>query len=184
MDSKLRTLEYLVSQLLTELGHDVEREGLKNTPKRFSKFLAEFSFPKDFEFTMFKAEGNQMIVQGDIPLVSLCEHHIQPIVGKAVVGYIPNERMAGLSKLARTVELFSRRMQNQERITKQVADFLMEKLNPVGVGVVIRANHSCMTLRGVRAHGSWTTTTVLLGAFKDDPTTRSEFLSEANRGSC
>lgn len=165
--------------LLRGLGHDVDREGLTETPRRVVKFLSEFTQPSEppFNFTTFDAEGgNEMVVQTGIPLVSLCEHHLCPFVGYATVGYIPGKRIVGLSKLARSVDYFSRRLQNQERITRQVAEFLQERLEPVGVGVIVVAEHSCMTVRGVRAHGAMTTTSCLKGAFSQGPT-RAEFLS-------
>lgn len=175
---ELRKLEPLVRELLAGLGHDVSREGLQGTPRRLVKFLAEFTQPEQppFSFTVFDAEGaNEMVVQTGIPLVSLCEHHLAPFTGYATVGYIPGRRIVGLSKLARSVEYYARRLQNQERITKQVAEFLQDRLDPVGVGVIVVAEHSCMTVRGIRAHGTTTTTSCMLGAFREGPT-RSEFL--------
>ncbi len=178
MENDQSSKEFHVRSLLRLLGHDVDREGLTDTPRRVVKFLSEFTQPEKppFEFTMFDGEGaNEMVVQTGIPLVSLCEHHLAPFTGYATVGYIPGKRIVGLSKLARSVEYFARRLQNQERVTRQVAQFLQERLEPVGVGVIVVAEHSCMTVRGVRAHGAMTTTSCLLGAFKEG-VTRSEFL--------
>ena len=178
MENDSPSMEYHVRELLRGLGHDVDREGLRETPRRVIKFLAEFTQPPEppFEFTMFDGEGaNEMVVQTGIPLASLCEHHLAPFTGYATVGYIPGKRIVGLSKLPRSVEYFSRRLQNQERITRQVAEFLQERLEPVGVGVIVAAEHSCMTVRGVRAHGAVTTTSCMLGAFTQG-TTRAEFL--------
>lgn len=159
------------------LGHDTRREGLLETPLRYAKFLDEFSLERPFKFTTFQAESDGMIVVSDVPVVSLCEHHMAPFVGIATVGYLPGAQMLGLSKIPRTVDYFARRLQNQERITTQVAHFLQEKLGARGVGVILRCRHSCMEMRGAKAHGAQTTTTVLIGAMKDDPTTRAEFLA-------
>lgn len=165
-----------VRAILSSLGHDVEREGLKDTPRRHCKLLAEFATPGDFNFTTFDAEGyDEMIVQTDIVFYSLCEHHLVPFFGHAAVAYIPGKRIVGLSKLARTVDYFARRLQNQERITKQVADYLQEKLEPRGVAVSLRARHLCQEMRGVRKPDMFTTTTDLRGAFREG-TCRNEFL--------
>ena len=154
-----------------------EREGLKDTPKRYIKFLDEFLSPPEFNFTTFDAEGySQMIVQRDIPFYSLCEHHIAPFFGVAHIGYIPDTKIVGLSKLARTLELYSRRLQNQERITYQIADRLVEELQPKGVGVVLEAEHLCVAMRGVKKHNTITSTSCLKGIFKDDLNVRNEFL--------
>jgi len=165
--------------IMEQLGWDLSQPGLQRTPERYLTFLSEFCPGKEvgFKLTTFPAEGaDEMIVQAGIPVMSLCEHHLAPIIGQAVVGYIPQHRIVGLSKLARTVEHFARQLQNQERLTTQVAAFLMDTLQPWGVGVSIRAMHTCMTMRGVRAHGTETTTQCLLGAFKTNSDTRSEFL--------
>ena len=157
---------------------DVNREGLKETPKRYVKFLTEFLAPQDFKFTVFDSEGlDEMIVQTNIPFYSLCEHHLAPFFGVAHVAYIPNGKIVGLSKLARTVDLYARRFQNQERITAQVADRLTLELNAKGVAVVLTAQHLCMAMRGVKKHDTWTTTSKMVGVFKDDLNCRSEFLS-------
>ena len=118
-----------------------------------------------------------MIVQKNIPFHSLCEHHIAPFFGEGVIAYIPNKKIVGLSKLARTLETYARRLQNQERITTQVAEFLWDTLEPKGVAVSLTAKHMCMEMRGVRKHNTWTTTSKLLGRFKDDTDTRNEFLN-------
>lgn len=166
-----------IEEVLRLFGHDTTREGLKDTPVRVAKFLSEFSSQKEFNFTTFDAEGmDQMVVQRGIPVASLCEHHLLPIHGTAIVGYIPRNRIAGLSKLARTVEYYSRRPQNQERLTNQIADFLSDRLDPIGLGVFIIAEHQCMSVRGVRAHGAETTTVALRGAFRDFASTRGEFM--------
>lgn len=169
--------EACVYRLLQILGEDTTREGLRETPKRYVKFLREFMNPEPFNFTTFDAEGmDEMILQTDIPFYSLCEHHIAPFYGLAHVAYIPNEKIVGLSKLARTVTKFAQRLQNQERITQQVAEFIAEQLNPKGVAVVLKATHMCMTMRGAKAHDTWTTTSKMLGVFHDDQACRNEFL--------
>lgn len=175
-ESKTKVAAFHIRRALIALGHDTNREGLADTPDRFAKFLWEFTKPVKFKATTFKSEGSGMIVVDNIPVVSLCEHHLAPFVGHATVGYLPGERMLGLSKLAWIVRKFAMRLQNQERITRQVAEHINEVAFPLGVGVVIRAQHSCMSMRGVKAHGAWTTTCELTGLFKKDGTTRSEFM--------
>lgn len=160
---------------------DPTREGLRETPKRYIKFLREFTSPPEFNFTTFASEGmDEMIVQKDIEFYSLCEHHLAPFFGKAHVAYIPNGKLVGLSKLARTVELYSRHFQNQERITSQVAERLQDELHPRGVAVVLEAQHLCMGMRGVRKN-AMTTTSKLLGMFKEDEKARAEFLNLIHR---
>lgn len=167
-----------ITRVLQYFGEDVEREGLKETPKRYIKFLKEFLNPPEWNCTTFEGEGyDEMIIQTGIPFHSLCEHHIAPFFGYGTIAYIPNKRIVGLSKLARTLETFARRLQNQERITTQVADFLMEKLEPRGVAVQLTAKHMCMEMRGVKKHNTWTTTTKLTGRFKEDNSVRMEFLN-------
>lgn len=172
-----QTLESSVKNILSQFD-DTDREGLKETPKRYIKFLKEFLSPPAFNFTTFDAEGtDEMIVQTNIPFYSLCEHHIAPFFGVGHIAYIPNKKIVGLSKLARTLELYSRQFQNQERITTQVANRLMEELNPLGVGVVLKAQHLCMSMRGVKKHDTYTTTSKMIGHFKDDLNCRNEFLN-------
>lgn len=161
---------------------DAEREGLKDTPKRYIKFLTEFiNKDKDFKFTTFDAEGmDEMIVVSNIPFYSLCEHHTAPFFGTASVAYIPNGKIVGLSKIPRTVDFYARNFQNQERITQQVAERIQKELDPKGVAVVIKAQHLCMAMRGIKKHDTWTTTSKMLGAFKDI-TTRNEFLNHIQK---
>lgn len=164
-------------QILHSLGEDITREGLQDTPKRYIKFLREFLHVEPFKFTTFDAEGtDEMIVQTNIPFYSLCEHHAAPFFGVGHIAYIPDGKIVGLSKLARTLDLYSRRFQNQERITTQVADRLNEELKPRGVAVVLKAQHLCMEMRGVKKHDTWTQTSRLIGLFTQ-PAPRSEFLN-------
>jgi GTP cyclohydrolase I len=171
-------LEDNVRRLLQYFGEDANREGLKETPKRFIKFFKEFLNPPEWNCTTFEGEGyDEMIVQTNIPFHSLCEHHIAPFFGTGTIAYIPNKRIVGLSKLARTLETYARRLQNQERITMQVADFLWKELEPRGVAVQLTAKHMCMEMRGVKKHDTHTTTTKLMGIFKTDSSVRMEFLN-------
>ena len=170
-----------VEDLMRALGMDVTDPTLRRTPSRVANAYAEMLAPRDFGLTTFpNDEGyDELVVARDIPFTSICEHHLLPFVGTAAVGYLPGNRILGLSKLARVVELFARRPQVQERLTKQVASWLDDHLNPRGVGVVMTAEHSCMTLRGVRAQGSSTVTSAMLGLLRDDSRTRAEFMSLA-----
>lgn len=159
--------------------------GLKNdkhgskTPQRFAAMLCELTTPEDFEFTSFPNEDNadEMIIVHDIPFVSLCNHHIVPFIGKAWVAYIPDEKIVGLSKLARTVRYYAKALQVQERLTMQIANRIEEELAPLGVVVLLRAEHMCMTIRGVQTPGTLTTTSVMRGVFSDhDRTAKMEFM--------
>lgn len=180
-DSK-RDAEDSVARLLEHFGEDVTREGLQETPKRFVKFFEEFLNPPKWNCTTFASEGyDEMIVQTNIPFHSLCEHHIAPFFGTGTIAYIPNKRIVGLSKLARTLETFSRRLQNQERITTQIADFLEEELEPLGIAVVLNAKHMCMEMRGVKKHNTWTTTSMMRGIFKTDSKARNEIMQIHNQ---
>ena len=172
-----------VHDLLVALGQDVDREALRDTPRRVAASYAELLQPRAFGLTTFaNDEGyDQLVVARDIPFASLCEHHLLPFVGVAHVAYLPGERILGLSKLARVVELHARRLQVQERLTTQVARWLQEQLSPKGVGVVLEAEHLCMTVRGVRVPGTKTVTSALHGGIRDDPRTRAEFLALAGR---
>lgn len=177
-DSKQLKIEVLVAEILKIIGHDVTREGLRETPKRVAKFMLDWHTPDPFNFTTFDAEGSdEMIVQTGIPFFSMCEHHMLPFFGEATVAYIPNGRIVGLSKLARCVQHHARGLQNQERITRSVAEMLTRELKPEGVGVVLKARHMCMEMRGVRAHDTVTVTSSLLGSFREDSRCRAEFLS-------
>lgn len=178
MQYQEESAEWHFQKILEILGEDINREGLLETPKRYIKFMREFLEPKEFNFTTFDAEGSdEMIIQTNIPFFSLCEHHVAPFFGVAHVAYIPKDKIVGLSKLARTVDLYSNRFQNQERITKQIAERLWEELEPVGVAVSLKAQHLCMCMRGVKKWDTWTITNKLLGAFRENQTTRNEFLN-------
>lgn len=178
MEYPINTPEWHFQKILISLGEDINREGLNETPKRYIKFLREFLEPKQFTFTSFDAEGtDEMILQNNIPFYSLCEHHVAPFFGVAAVAYIPDKKIIGLSKLARTVDLYANRFQNQERITTQIAERIQNELHPKGVAVSLKAQHLCMCMRGVKKYDTWTTTSNLLGIFKEDDKARNEFLS-------
>jgi GTP cyclohydrolase I len=171
--------ERAVTDLLAALGQDPASEQLLDTPRRVAATYAELLTPAPFTPTTFpNDEGyDELVLVRAIPFQSLCEHHLLPFVGVAHVGYLPADRILGLSKLARVVELFSRRLQLQERLTTQVADWLQDQLAPKGVGVVLEAAHLCMSLRGVRAAGTHTVTSALHGLLRSDPRSRQEFLA-------
>jgi len=169
---------------LSALGIDVQSADLGRTPMRMARAYAELLTPREFSPTTFaNDEGyDELVLARAIPVRSVCEHHLLPFVGVAHVGYLPGDRILGLSKLARVVELFAHRAQVQERLTKQVADWLHTHLRPQGVGVVIEAEHLCMSLRGVQAVGARTVTSTLLGTMRADPRSRAEFLAAAGLG--
>jgi len=178
----LDAAEQAVAALLHALRIETDSDGLRGTPRRVARAYAELFTPSAFDVTTFaNDEGyDELVLVRDIPLRSVCEHHLLPFVGVAHVGYLPGERIVGLSKLARVVEHFARRPQLQERLTKQIADWLDRTLQPKGVGVVIEAEHTCMSLRGVRATGTSTITSTLVGSLRDDARTRQEFLALTN----
>jgi GTP cyclohydrolase I len=165
--------------LLIALGADLERDGLRDTPRRMADTYVELLTPRPFRPTTFdNDEGyDQLIIVRDIPFQSLCMHHVLPFHGVAHIAYLPSGRILGLSKLARVVDLFARELQLQERLTTQIASWLERELQPMGVGVVMEAEHLCMSLRGVQKPGARTVTSALQGVVRDDPRTREEFLS-------
>lgn len=174
--------EAAVRTLIQWAGDDPDREGLAETPARVARAYSELfagydADPKDYLERTFDEVGgyDELVILTDIPVVSFCEHHMLPFLGKAAVGYLPSNRVVGISKLARVVHGFARRLQIQEKLTAQIADAIQEILNPRGVGVVIVSEHSCMTMRGVNTPGSRLTTSHLLGVVRDDPRTRQEF---------
>jgi GTP cyclohydrolase I len=168
-----------VTDLLAALGRDTESPHLAATPRRVTDALIEMLVPEEFSLTTFpNDEGyDELVLVRDIPFHSLCEHHVLPFSGVAHIGYLPDDRILGLSKFARVVTYFSRDLQVQERLTRQVADWLQSRLAPRGVGVVLEAEHSCMSLRGVGVSGSRTITSALHGAIRDDARSRAEFLA-------
>jgi GTP cyclohydrolase I len=165
--------------LLRAIGADVDSPGLRGTPRRVAASFAELVTPADFSATSFPNEGgyDELVVVRDIPFHTLCMHHLLPFHGQAHVAYLPGERIIGISKLARVVEAFARDLQVQERMTVQIADWMEENLKPRGVGVVLSAEHMCMTIRGVRKPGSRTVTSTLRGSLRDDARTRQELFS-------
>jgi GTP cyclohydrolase I len=176
-----RAAERAVTDLLGALGQDVSSEHLSETPRRVAEAYAELLTPEPFRLTTFPNDEryDELVLARSIPVRSLCQHHLLPFVGVAHVGYLPGERIVGLSKLARVVEHFAHGLQVQERLTKQVADLLNDRLEPKGVGVVIEAEHLCMSLRGVQAAGSRTMTSALHGVLRDDARSRQEFFALA-----
>jgi GTP cyclohydrolase I len=178
-------LERAANSLLAAVGADLESDSLRHTPRRMADTYAELLTPEPFDLTTFaNDEGyDELIVMRDIPFQSLCMHHVLPFHGVAHIAYLPAERILGLSKLARVVELYARDLQLQERLTTQIAGWLQEQLQPKGVGVVLEAEHLCMSLRGVQKPGAETVTSALHGLVRDDPRTREEFLSLTGRRS-
>jgi len=175
-------MEDIIRQLLTALGEDPTRDGLKETPRRVAKsfdFLTS-GYRTDLDDVINKAlfdvEYSEMVIVRDIDFYSLCEHHMLPFFGKCHVAYLPSKKVIGLSKLPRIVDMFARRLQVQERLTEQIADAITSKIDPIGVAVVIEATHLCMAMRGVEKQNPTTVTSAMRGTFRDDPRTRHEFL--------
>jgi GTP cyclohydrolase I len=175
----LAAAEQAALDLLRAIGADVERPDVRGTPRRVAASLAELVTPAEFAATSFPNEGNydELVLVRDIPFHTLCMHHLLPFHGQAHVAYLPGERIIGISKLARVVEKFARDLQLQERLTMQIADWLEDELRPRGVGVVLSAEHTCMTIRGVLKPGARTVTSALRGSLRDDPGTRQELFS-------
>lgn len=180
-DVDLAAAERAVSDLLVALGQDPADEHTRDTPRRVAAAYVELLTPRPFNATTFPNDEayDELVLARDIPFHSLCQHHMLPFKGVAHVGYLPGERILGLSKLARVVELFARDLQVQERLTQQVADWLQSHLAPKGVGVVLEAEHLCMSLRGVQAAGSLTVTSAVHGLLRDDQRSRAEFFALA-----
>jgi len=180
----LAAAQRAAADLLTALGADVGSEHLRETPRRVATAYAELLSPVSFSATTFpNDEGyDELILVRDVPFQSLCAHHLLPFHGVAHIAYLPGERIIGLSKLGRVVDLFARDLQVQERLTTQVADWIEERLEPRGVGVIVQAEHLCMSLRGVQKPGALTVTSALRGTVKDDPRTRQEYLSLVAQG--
>jgi GTP cyclohydrolase IA len=181
-------MQSLIRQLLAELGEDPSREGLLDTPKRVEKALKFLTSGYDRDIdqvlnnALFTVDYSEMVIVKDIDFYSLCEHHLLPFFGRAHVAYVPDGKILGLSKVARIVDVFARRLQVQERLTDEIADAVMDMLKPAGVGVVIEAAHLCMMMRGVEKQNSRTVTSALRGIFRDDSKTRVEFLRLAHGG--
>jgi GTP cyclohydrolase I len=180
-------VEKLIRELLIEIGEDPNREGLEKTPKRVAESLSYLTsgYRADIENLInnacFAQETTSMVVVKDIEVYSLCEHHLLPFYGRCHIGYIPRGRVFGISKLARLVDMFSRRLQIQERLTEQIAYAIKDSINADGVGVMIEARHLCMMMRGVEKQNSLFVTSSVLGVFRDNPSTRNEFLSIVTR---
>src|SRR5215813_11591568 len=175
-------IEAAVREILAAVGEDPGREGLRETPARVARMYAELfaglrQDPRQHLRRAFAVKYDEMVLVKDIAFESMCEHHLLPFLGKAHVAYLPNGKIVGLSKLARVVEVFSRRPQVQERMTEELADLLMRELAPRGVAVVLEASHTCMTIRGIRKGASVCVTSAMRGAFKDKQTTRAELMS-------
>jgi GTP cyclohydrolase I len=175
-------IEKAVKEILVAIGEDTDREGLKRTPERVGRMYAELlagmhEDPKDHLRSVFTENYDEIVLLRDISFYSICEHHLMPFIGSAHVAYLPAGMVLGVSKLARIVDCFARRLQTQERLTYQIADFIMDSLHPQGVAVVLEASHSCTTIRGIKKPGSTMVTSALRGIFKKDPRTRSEVLS-------
>ncbi len=184
----MRPLEGLIESVLKELGEDVSREGLRRTPERVGhalEFLTQGYHVDPEEIlneAIFEEDYNEMVVVRDIDFYSLCEHHMLPFFGRAHVAYIPDGRIVGLSKLARIVEMFARRLQVQERLTTQIADLIQSSLRPRGVAVVLEAQHLCMMMRGIQSQNSYAITSALLGECQSDPKTRGEVMQLIHPG--
>jgi GTP cyclohydrolase I len=180
-------MQDIIRELLTALGEDPSREGLANTPKRVEKALRFLTSGYDADAdsvlnnALFSVDYTEMVIVKDIDFYSLCEHHMLPFFGRCHVAYIPRDKVVGLSKIPRLVEIFSRRLQVQERLTNQIAETIVDKVNPLGVGVVMEATHLCMSMRGVQKQNSTAVTSAMLGSFREDARTRSEFLNLIRR---
>jgi GTP cyclohydrolase I len=188
-DARTSPLEEAVRTLLAEIGEDPDREGLRGTPGRVRRTLEQLTagYRTDpdtlLQGAAFDVDYDEMVVVRDIELYSLCEHHLIPFFGRAHVGYLPRGTVIGLSKIPRVVDLFAHRLQIQERMTQQIADFLMTRLEPKGVGVVLETTHLCIAMRGVRRPGATMVTSAMLGTFRRDSKTRAEFLTFIGRSS-
>ncbi len=177
-----KRIEKAVREILLSVGEDLEREGLKKTPERVARMYAELlagmhEKPEKHLGSVFAENYDEIVLLRDIPFYSICEHHLMPFIGSAHVAYLPSGAILGISKLARIVDCFARRLQAQERLTYQIADFIMNNLKPQGVAVVLEASHSCMTIRGIKKPGSVMVTSAVRGIFKRDPKSRSEIMS-------
>ena len=181
-------MKQLVRQLLLKMGEDPERDGLRGTPERVSQALRFLTggyrqdVDKVLNNALFTVKYDEMVIVSDIDFFSLCEHHLLPFFGKVHIAYLPDKRIIGISKMVRLVEMFSRRLQVQERLTTQIADTINQKISPLGVGVVIEAQHMCMLMRGVEKQNSRAITSSMLGTFRSHHETRKEFLDLIHKG--
>ncbi|MHC4887912.1 MAG: GTP cyclohydrolase I FolE [Planctomycetota bacterium] len=187
MSVDIERIEKAVAEILSAVGEDTGREGLKVTPGRVARMYAELlsgmqEDPKEHLGSVFTENYDEVVLLRDVPFYSICEHHLMPFIGSAHVAYLPSGSVLGVSKLARIVDCFARRLQTQERLTYQIADFIMNSLKPQGVAVVLEASHSCMTIRGIKKPGSVMVTSALRGIFKRDPKSRNEVLSLMHNG--
>ena len=184
----LGEVQTAIQQILRAVGEDPEREGLKRTPERIARMYVELlsGYQMDPEKlvndALFDAKYDEMVIVRDIEFYSLCEHHLLPFIGRVHVAYIPDGKVIGLSKIPRIVDMYSHRLQVQERMTRQIADFIRDVLHPQGVAVVVEALHLCMSMRGVQKHNARMTTSAMHGAFRANPPTRQEFLDNISRG--
>jgi GTP cyclohydrolase I len=177
----IERIKKAVTEILTAVGENVQREGIRETPGRVAQMYSELlagmrEDPKKHLRSVFSENYDEIVLLRDVPFYSICEHHLMPFIGKAHVAYLPKGTVLGVSKLARVVDCFARLLQVQERLTDQIADFIMESLKPKGVAVVLEASHSCMTIRGIKKPGSVMVTSSLRGIFRKDPKSRSEVL--------
>ena len=177
-----KRIEKAVKEILSAVGEDINREGVRQTPNRVAKMYAELlsgmrEDPQRHLSSVFTEDYDEIVILRDIPFYSICEHHLMPFIGSAHVAYLPKGKVLGVSKLARIVDCFARRLQVQERLTGQIADFLMDNLQPMGVAVVMEASHSCMTIRGAQKPGSVMVTSAIRGVFRKDQKSRSEVMS-------
>jgi len=182
----IKRIAKAVREILAAVGEDVEREGIKDTPERVARMYAELldgmhEDPRQHLTKVFSENYDEIVLLRNIPFFSICEHHLMPFIGTAHVAYLPAGSVLGVSKLARVVDCFARRLQVQERLTDQIADFIMNSLKPRGVAVVLEASHSCMTIRGIKKPGSVMVTSSLRGIFRRDPKSRSEIMSLIHR---
>jgi GTP cyclohydrolase I len=180
-------IEKAVREILSAVGEDLNREGLKDTPARVARMYGELlagmrDDPNTHISRVFNENYDEIVLLRDIPFYSMCEHHLMPFIGSAHVAYLPSGKILGVSKLARIVDCFARRLQTQERLTSQIADCLMTNLKPQGVAVVLEASHSCMTIRGIKKPGSVMVTSAVRGLFRKDPRSRNEIMSLIHHG--
>jgi GTP cyclohydrolase I len=183
----IERLKKAVKEILSAVGEDTQREGLKGTPARVAAMYAELLWgmqedPRENLVSVFTEKYDEVVLLRDVPFYSICEHHLMPFIGSAHIAYLPAGSVIGVSKLARIVDCFARRLQVQERLTSQIADFIMDSLKPRGAAVVLEASHSCMTIRGIKKPGSIMVTSALRGIFRKDPKSRSEIMSLMHKG--